>query len=270
MTKFRAFVRAFFGVLGQSSSDSRRHEECVSQRLRMCSRTPFGNIPRRGCAETNSTWGVAMTRKVLIFLASLAVLSVARAAPMSLSGPASVAQGTTFTVGIDIGLVSDLYAFQIDVSFLSSVLQLQGIGEGDFFQTGGGFIPGVIDNAAGSITFIANAVLGPGPGVSGQGRLVELIFETIAPGDAVLSLSNPLLLDVDLNEIPADIGARLTVAVTPAAVPEPSTLSLALLTIGLLVGLSRPQRQRTTSQASSGPTATHTRPISTAQASVAP
>ena len=111
-------------------------------------------------------------------LSLLACSAVCWAAPVvSLSpNPASVILGTAFTLDVSVTGVSDLYAFQFDLGFDPSVLAATGISEGAFLGTGGAtfFIPGGIDNGAGSISSTANTLLTAIGGVSGGGVLARI------------------------------------------------------------------------------------------------
>jgi general secretion pathway protein D len=154
---------------------------------------------------------------------------------LSVSSPATVSQGDTFTVDVDIAGVTDLFAYQLDLGFNPNVLQATGtITEGTFFQSGGGFVPGGVDNTAGAITFNANTLIGPISGLNGGGQLIVFEFMALAPGTSGLDLANIILLDSSLNEI-AFTAADGSVVVTgggPTPTPEASTFLL--LGVGVL------------------------------------
>src|ERR1700738_2856491 len=83
----------------------------------------------------------------------------------------TVSAGANFVVGVNISGASDLYDFQLDLSFNPAVLQATNVAEGAFLSTGGFtfFLPGTIDNTAGTITFNADTLLTAISGVSGSG-----------------------------------------------------------------------------------------------------
>jgi len=150
-------------------------------------------------------------------------------AVVSVSSPATVSQGATFAVDVDIAEVIDLFAYQLDLNFNPSILQATGtITEGGFFQSGGGFVPGTIDNTLGSITSNADTLLGPGPGIDGNGTLIEFQFLAVGAGTSVLDLANIILLDSTLSNIDfTSTNASVTVTGSgPVPTPEPSTLML--------------------------------------------
>ena len=152
--------------------------------------------------------------------------------------PASstVSVGDIFAVDVNISDVTDLAAFQFDLSFDPSIVQATGmITEGSFFQSGGGFLPGTIDNSLGTIVFNANTLLGPGPGVDGSGTLVVFDFTAIAAGTSALNIDPTtfILLDSSGGFIDATTAnGSVTVQGTTGVVPEPSALML--LGVGLL------------------------------------
>jgi Cohesin domain len=162
-------------------------------------------------------------------------ISTVDATIVSLS-PASAAIGGiggTVHLKVDISDVTDLYAFQFDLSFDPSILSALTITEGSFLASGGGtsFIPGTIDDLTGVITFTANALSGPVSGVNGSGHLADIEFEALLLGTSAVTLSNVTLLD----SLSADIAATTTsgsVSVGPSVVPEPDIVWLLLIGLG--------------------------------------
>jgi hypothetical protein len=144
--------------------------------------------------------------------------------------------GSFFDVSVNIASVNDLYAFQFDVSFNPTILSGTSVTEGAFLPAGGAtfFIPGSIDNIGGSISFTADSLLTAVSGVSGSGTLADLQFQALTAGTSPVNLSNIILLDSNLSDIPFTTANG---SVSP--VPEPSTMLL--LGSGLigLVGYGR-------------------------------
>ncbi len=111
---------------------------------------------------------------------------------VSISAPAEVVKGSSFTVSVNIGSVTAFDAGQFDVSFDESLLQLDGVTAG---QIGATQIPVDLWNKIGTGTYriIVNV---PGvPGVSGSGSLAVLQFHAAssAVGTSALNLSNGFL-----------------------------------------------------------------------------
>jgi|ERR1017187_659961 general secretion pathway protein D len=152
-------------------------------------------------------------------------------------GFTSVSVGTSFDLPVTISGTSDLYAFQFDVSYDPSILQLNSILEGSFLSSAGPtfFIPGTIDNTLGIATFTADALFGA-TGAAGTGTLATLDFQAVAGGVSALDLSNVILLDSNLNDI--SFTAQSGQAVV-SAVPEPDSIWLLASGISLCLFLRK-------------------------------
>ena len=110
--------------------------------------------------------GIVLTT---VFLSPAFADTVLSVSPAS----STVTNGSTFAVDVNISGVTDLYNFQFDLGFNPAVIQATNVLEGAFLSGGGStfFLPGTIDNTAGSITFNADTLEGMIPGVSGGGIL---------------------------------------------------------------------------------------------------
>jgi len=191
--------------------------------------------------ETGNYEGNPMKRTMVLVasLAALVVLTLPGLAfgdtVVSVSSPATVSQGDTFTVDVDIAGVTDLFAYQLDLGFNPSVLQATGtITEGNFFQSGGGFVPGTVDNLGGTIVSNADTLLGPAPGLDGVGQLIVFEFKAFAPGTSGLDLANIILLDSSFNEIGFTSAEGSVVVTGSGPTPTPEASTVVLLVVGIL------------------------------------
>jgi hypothetical protein len=184
----------------------------------------------------------------LLILAPLLLAPVtllADTATLSVATAATVPQGSSFSVDVNISNVSDLYDFQFDLAFNPAVLQLTNIVEGGFLLTGGSTfsLPGTIDNTLGNAAANADTLIGPIPGVSGTGELAEFDFTAVAPGISSLTLSNVILQDSTGSLLDSTTAVGSVTVQGTTTVPEPSTLLLlgvGFLTLaGMAVRLNR-------------------------------
>jgi hypothetical protein len=144
-------------------------------------------------------------------------------------------QGTSFTVDLTIASVVDLYAFQVDIGFSPAVLSATGVTAGSFLG-GGAFLPGIIDNSAGTITFIADSLTGLVPGISGSGTLATIQFLALAAGSSSIAPSNAILLDSGFNDIPySAVNGTANVTTGGAEIPEPNTAVLVCAALTLVL-----------------------------------
>jgi hypothetical protein len=157
--------------------------------------------------------------------------------------------GTVVTVDVGIANVSDLYAYQFDLTFNPSVLQAVSSSEGSFLAGGGStfFINGSNDNVGGTVSATADTLLSAVNGVNGSGELAVFTFDAIGNGSSALSIQNELLLDSNFN-ILGDTSTSGSVTVgsgvvtAPEIDPNSGTAALTLLLGGLAVTRGRRMR----------------------------
>lgn len=150
--------------------------------------------------------------------------------------------GENFTVNVVASDVTDLYAFQFDLGFDPTILEVDSVNEGPFLAGGGStlFIPGTIDNVGGSVSNNADSLLTAISGVTGSGTLVTFDLTALAPGFSSLSAFNVILLDSSLSGIDATVN-NSSVTVPSSAVPEPRYVGL-IVCGALLLLICLPRR----------------------------
>jgi Cohesin domain len=188
--------------------------------------------------EKNMNWlrvDLVIAGVVLASIFSLSAL--ADGVPTLSISPASstVGAGSNVVLDVNIANVTDLFAFQFDLSFAPGTVSAASIAEGAFLAGGGttAFIPGIIDNVGGTIAATADTLIGPGPGVNGSGTLAVLTLTGLAPGTSSIDFSSVFLLDSNLTGINSSLQSG-SVTVTSTAVPEPNTLVLLIAGMSLL------------------------------------
>src|SRR5262249_10428832 len=104
----------------------------------------------------------------------------------------------------------------------------------------------------GQISFVADSLIGQVAGANGSGELANVFFEGVSLGETFVDLSNVILIDSNLFQIPSSAsGASTTIVfrkpdtgdgLTP--IPEPTSITLMTVALfGLLVRRCRIFRQ---------------------------
>ena len=190
-----------------------------------------------------------LTLGPLAIVAALVVLAAvpAHGAAILMVDPSSTTipgpLGQTFTLDIDISGVTDLYSFAFSVNVDPDVLSITSVTEGSFLSGGGEttFLPGTIDGE-GNVFGVSDTLVGPVPGVSGDGTLATITFTTVGGGTTPVDIFSVKLFDSLGNPIVSGSPGQGSVTVT-TSVPEPA--SWALLGLGLAgLSLLRKRKQR--------------------------
>jgi len=148
-----------------------------------------------------------MNKKVLLFIALLAVLTITLAyviitrrstSPTMLYVNPQIIQGTIgqeFTINISISNVPDLYGWSFKLRWNTTILEAVKVTESTFLRNGGDtfFVPR-INNSAGYAT-VDCTLLGNIPGVSGNDILATIQFRVKEGGTSDLILYDTMLID---------------------------------------------------------------------------
>jgi len=147
----------------------------------------------------------------------------------------SAAPAQTFFVDVKIDGALDVGAWQFDLSFDPTLLQINSVVEGSFMSSFGAtlFQPGVADNVSGLLSLVTNSYIDLPPYPGGEGVVATIEFSSLRSGFAELGLSN-VFVNFSDADVHVDNGGVL---VGMAPIPEPDTLIL--LIGGLLVVAAR-------------------------------
>lgn len=197
---------------------------------------------------------ITTTLVTLRFLFALAASSLftsqVLATPIVQVSPATAI--TTVGQAFQVNLIGedfiDLYAYNFTLNFDPARIQVVSVDEGLLLASAGTtfFIPGVIDNVVGSISFIGNTLIGAIPGAIGNGTLAMIGFEAIAEGTSPLSLVDLLFLDSGLSGLVTTPQESMVTVIAGSGnpIPEPATLPLMLMGIGTYAFLRQRKKQR--------------------------
>ncbi len=160
---------------------------------------------------------------------ALAFLPSAHAAPVL--GMSTEATATGIDLTVNVRDVVDLYGYQFTLNFDPGSFTFLSGTEGAFLPNTGAtfFSGGMLDSAAGSLSFVFATLLGPGGGASGSGDLARFSFGIDRDGPADFRFTDVMFVDSNGNDIPVLVGGS-------NAVPEPGSLWLAGLGISALLG----------------------------------
>jgi hypothetical protein len=205
-------------------------------------RRPRGGRPVFEEHRVMASWQAWKNRlSVALFLGFVSIQAAAADPMLSLAAtPDPAVYGSPVGLDVLITGAADLYAFQFTLSFDPAVLQASAVTEGPFLAAAGStfFVPGAIDNALGSISYVSNSLIGAVPGASGNGVLAHISLDTASVGVSALTFSDVIFLDSSLADINVQVDNRIL-----QVVPESSTLTLMLAGIAL-VGLATSRRRK--------------------------
>jgi hypothetical protein len=126
--------------------------------------------------------------------------------------------GQNFTVNINVSDVVGLYGWQTGVTFNPNVLMCTGFYQGEFLRRPGGstiFAQHYLDmnNTLGIVYSRGCTLLGPVAGVNGSGQLAYVTFTSVGVGVSDFHLTDILLLNMTIEDIPFEVVENFTVPV---------------------------------------------------------
>ena len=135
------------------------------------------------------------------------------------SGPPYVVINSTFTVNVTIANAVNVWAYEINMTWDHSALQMLSIVDGGWFAdnvplgSNTNFIAGDINNTAGTLVLAGNVILGSAPetGVGGNGNLAVCTFKALKSGNTNITATTLLLSPIDP---PVPFNAHPTIAHT--------------------------------------------------------
>ena len=105
-----------------------------------------------------------------------------------------------FTVNVTVDPAESINGVQFDLNFNPSLVSVDSVMEGDLLSQDGAstyFNPGIIDNAAGTITGVTGAITTPGATVSTPRVFATIRMTTKSVGTSPLDLSNVIVGDIN-------------------------------------------------------------------------
>ncbi len=115
----------------------------------------------------------------------------------------TVYQGDQFNISINVSGITDLYGYQLDISYNPNIINYTGIEEGPFLKSDGADTyfsspdtssPGILKNILGTRQKEI-------PGLSGNGILAKLYFKALNPGTTYINISGDKLINSSVDEM---------------------------------------------------------------------
>jgi len=147
-----------------------------------------------------------MNKKILIIFASLFFINLVMHlifAQTNLSltpSSVSVTNGNEFNINVNIENITDLYGFQFDLQFDSSILEHISSTEGGFLKNdGNATIFGEGNSSAGYLDNVFASRYGTDYGTSSSGVLAIIKFKAIGVGSSSIEIVNDRLVNSSVN-----------------------------------------------------------------------
>jgi hypothetical protein len=149
----------------------------------------------------------------LVLIASVSLprpVSAAGTAIVGVSAPAqAVSTGTRFAVNITVQPNNAIAGAQFNLSFNPALVTVNSVDEGNLLKQGGAstyFMPGTINNTAGTVTGVAGAITTPGQTVSTLGTFAVITFTAgTTKGTSTLTLANVIVGDINGQAVSVNV-----------------------------------------------------------------
>jgi len=148
---------------------------------------------------------------------------------VSVSAPTqAISAGTQFTVNITVQPNMAIAGAQFNLSFNPSLVSVDSVTEGNLFNQNGAstyFTPGNINNTAGTVTWVADVVLGSGNCVSNPGTFAMITMTAGAnSGTSPLTLSNVIVGDINAQPLSVTlVSGQVVITATTTTTPTTTT-----------------------------------------------
>lgn len=128
----------------------------------------------------------------------------------------------TFTLDIVVTKAIDLYGFQFMLNFDPTKLEAIGTSSIDFPVDHSFFVPGEIDNTAGTISDIGATLTGVEGGLEGNLALARIQFKAKATGDALVTIAKSKLSDSEAQPVAHELNEVTHVTIKDLPTPKPA------------------------------------------------
>ena len=207
--------------------------------------------------------GAVITFFLIVIVCSPSPVLAAGSVVVSVSAPTqAVNAGARFTINITVQPNMAIAGVQFNLSFDPSLVSADSVTEGNLFNQNGArtyFTPGNINNTAGTVTWVADVVIGSGNYISNPGTFAVITMTAHADfGTSPLTLSNVVVGDINAQSLSVTLVSG-QVVITNEPTTTTTTLTPTTTTIPTTVTTTTPIKTTTTPT----PTTTTTTPTTT-------
>jgi uncharacterized repeat protein (TIGR01451 family) len=149
----------------------------------------------------------------------------------------SVTRGDLFTVDVVIEDISNLGAFQLDITFDSQVLHGMSANLGPFLGSTGRTVlpigPTICTTTSPGVLAFGGMSFGFSPGPDGSGTLATISFQAVETGHSELQMEKVVVTDIDGN---IQVPDTLLGGLVDVGLPPPTDLNISPDSVSLLLG----------------------------------